>query len=336
MELQDLLDEYAQVGIGDQLYAMLLRTVRAVTLAGRYPESYSPTRRWDEDGFTGLAHDWAVRKLLGRGHLRHLLLSNRTLRGFRTGLELSFRDFLIGQRKRTALDNLFHRAHSILEHDPRFRRVVHTERKAMNVWGLARWPETAMFQGSETDLIAAGFRIRDIPVIRYRADAKKLSPTLSGPALAEFLIVLLESVGAPLSLTQMMTVFAYRFDLLGAEEVSLDATAPTESGETLPLSERIPSNGTVEDTVLIEDAAGEVLREMSTRQQNVLVAYARPGATLESVAEQLGCSKSTVDNERRRAVELIRRRTDTPDEAEAVYVRVMEILGGALERGNPG
>src|SRR5260370_7320688 len=119
MDFQTLVDEYASIGLGEHLYQELLQTVH--TVSRRYPVSYSPTGYWDEDAFTALAHDWAIAKLWRLSHLEHLLLTNQTLRGFRNGLAFSFRYFLISQKDRTALDNLFPTSTPLLERAPPFR-----------------------------------------------------------------------------------------------------------------------------------------------------------------------------------------------------------------------
>ena len=138
MELETLVNECASVGLGEHLYREVLRTVRAVVLGRRYSPAYSPTGRWDEDAFTALAHDWIMKKLLQYRQLEHLLLSNQTMRGFRKGLELSFVDFLIGQKKRTALDNLFHRASAILQSDPASAVLLIAPRRPVACGALPR------------------------------------------------------------------------------------------------------------------------------------------------------------------------------------------------------
>lgn len=325
MELQTLVDEYASVGLGEYLYQELLRTVR--TVSQRYPISYSPTGRWDEGAFTALAHDWAIAKLWRLGHLEHLLLTNQTLTGFRNGLVLSFRNFLISQKDRTALDNLFQRANTILEHDPRFRLFGETRKKASRHWGLASWEDVQPFQGQDEELIAVGFRLNGFPTIRYRDDAKKNSPILTDVDLTAFLYALLETVNRTLSLTQFALVFKYRFNLFGTDEGSLEvAVAEDSEGNSLQLTDVIRERPTIEEVVIINETATALLNELSPRQKQVLLAYAQPGATLTSVGGQLGCSKSTVENEVQRTLEAISRHAETMEEAEAIYARLLELL----------
>lgn len=330
MDLQTLIDEFAREGIGEHLYTDLRRVVRAVALGRGYPPTYSPTGRWDEDALSGLAHDWITDKLLRYGQLKHLLLANQTLGGLRRGLELSFQDFLISRRKRTALDNLFQRANTILEEDPRFACVIQATKKAARYWGLAAWEDRPLFQGPDDELIAAGLRQQDIAVIHYRAEARKATPVVSGPELARFLHGLIEDVGHPLSLAQITTALKYRFDLLEVEEISLDTPIGEDGdGSERTLATVLSDERSVEEGVLNEDLARAILREMPGRQKLALLASNRPGATLTSIAEALGCSKSTVDNELRRAMQIIRRHTDSAEEARTIYRRILLLLGEA-------
>ncbi len=325
MELQTLVDEYASVGLGEHLYQELLRTVRMVSL--RYPVSYSPIGHWDEGAFTALAHDWAIARLWRLGHLEHLLLTNQTFTGFRNGLVLSFRNFLINQKNRTALDNLFQRANALLERDPRFRLFGETGKKAFRLWGLASWQNAQPYQGQDAELIAVGLGLKGFPIIRYRDDAKKNSPILTDVDLATFLYVLLETVSRALNLAQIALVFKYRFNLLETDEGSLEAVLAEDSeGNSLQISDVIRERPTVEDMAIINEAATALLSELSPRQKQVLLAYAQPGATLTNVGGQLGCSKSTVENEIRRTLEAIRRHAETVEEAEAIYARLLELL----------
>jgi DNA-directed RNA polymerase specialized sigma24 family protein len=327
MEFQNLVNEYASVGFGELHYREVLRMVRAVVLGRRYPPSYSPTGRWDEDAFTALAHDWISQKLLRYHQLEHLLLSNQTLGGFRKGLELSFVQYLIGQKKRTTLDNLFRRASAILEADARFYCFSESQKKANRLWGLATWEQPEAYQGPEEELIAFGLRLPGIRVIRYRANAKKLSPVISDHELGNFLEALLDSVGGLINLSQFATVFRFRFNLLEVTEVSLDEPVFTdEDGHALRRGDMLAAETVTEEVLLEEEVARSLLTALSVRQQQVLLEYAHPDATLTSVAERLGCSKSTVDNELRRVMEALRGSTDTIEEAEAVYARLVEFL----------
>lgn len=332
MGMDTLRAEYASSGVGELLYAETLLTAHAVVHGHRYPASYSPTGVWDEDAISGLAHDWVVHKLLGRGQLEHLLLSNESLRGFRKGLELSFADFLIGQRKRSALDNLFERAGNILETDARFKPFVESRKKASRFWGLAAWTSRQAYQGPDEELIAAGLRQQGVRVIHYRGDARKQSPVVSDRDLGDLLVALLQDLGQLLSLAQFATIFAFRFNLLEAMVLSTEQTILDDgAGPALTLGDtlRAPDPG-VDTELLVEEALAGLLPMLSDRQRRAVLACSQPGGTLVAVAEQLGCSKSTVENELRRVERMILEHAEDTEEARRIYERLLEHLVARL------
>lgn len=312
----------------ERMYALALDVARTIVRVRRYPPTYSPQGVWNDEVIEDLAHDWITEKLLARNQLSHLLLMNETEAGLRKGLELSFADFVVGQRKRTELDHLFRRANVILESDPTFVCVVEADKKAVRVWGLAEWGTVVeASQVTDEQLLTAGFAIADVPVIRYREGSKKLSPVISDANLATFLRALLAGVGRPVSLEQVVFVCRYRFNLLEAGTVSLDEpTGGDNPDASRSIGESISRGPTPEEMVIGDHVARTILDEIPERQRSVLLAYAETDATLTSVGQHLGLSKSTVDNDLRRAMSLIRQRTETSGEAEQAYERILEIL----------
>lgn len=328
-DLTPYVDEYAHEGFGPLLYTLARRIAAAVIFAGRYPPSYSPTGRWDEDDVAALAHEWIERKLL-RGHLvEHLLLANTSARGLRKGLELSFTDFLVGQRRRSIADNLWRRAAHLLERDERFVAAGDGASRATRPWALTAWQDVSGRQVPEAELLAAAVRVPGPAAIRYRSGARKFTPVLVDRDLADLLARLLAEIGAPLTLPELLLALRHRFGLHDPSETSLDR--PLGSADTpdeATLGDVLAADLSVEETVLTQEAAEEVLRELPTRRQRVLYEYARRGATLSSVAERIGCSKSTVDNDVRAAMEAIARHASSTDEARAIYHRVLDLIGG--------
>lgn len=325
MELQTLVNEYTSIGFGESLYQESLHIVR--TVSRHYPVSYSPTGLWDEDAFTALAHDWVTTKIWRLGQLEHLFAANRMLSEFRNGLIYSFRKFLISQKKRTALDNLFQRANVLLENDPRFRLFKDNKKKAFRLWGLIAWHDSQPESGDEAELISAGIQLKNFSVIRYRDDAKKTSPILADTDLLVFLLSLLELVGYPLTLAQFVLVLQYRFNLLEVDEIRLETFLAEDSeGNPFRVCDVISENVTGEEIVIVDESTMTILEKLSPRQKQALLAYALPKATLTGIAKELGCSKSTVENEIQRALEIIHRNTETLSEAEAIFARLLELL----------
>jgi predicted DNA-binding protein YlxM (UPF0122 family) len=334
MELDLLINEYtnARIRVGDNLYGELLDAARTVVRTRRYPPSYSATGDWSDDSVVGMAHEWIAETLLRLGHLDHLLLTNTTLRGFRTGLRLSFADYVLGKRKRGALDHLFRRTGRVLEEDARFRLVADSSKKALRVWGLARWAESARFDGREDDLIGAGFKLSGFPVVRYKASAKKESPILRDPDIGDFVESLLEEMGAGLTLDQICVVYKYRFNLLSEETVSLEEIVRDIEGEGTSLIDVIATNEeSPEDAAVYDEVAELLFQELSPRQRLCFQRYHERNATLERVAALAGCKKSTVENELKSTVSMIERYARNSDEAEAIYDRLLARLDLATE-----
>lgn len=327
-DLQALLDEYASVGIGPSLDAEIRRAAEVTIRTQRFPPSFSPFGRWDAETIADLAQEWTTERLLRLGHLDMLLLTNTSLVGLRKGLTLSFRHFVLSQRQRGAADNLFHRAAEAFERDDRFRLTANAKTRAHQVWGLRAWPESRpQFEGSEDVLLAAGWQIAEFSAIRYGEHARKSSPILSNADLPRFLERLLQEVGAPLSLTQIIFVMRYRFNLLEADHRSLDQpSGRDQSDERPPLSAGIAANDNVEQEVVVRELALAVIKDMPPRRRAVIVAANEPGMTLARIAERLDCSRGTVDNEIRRTIASIAGQADGEQEAGAIYRSVVELL----------
>jgi DNA-directed RNA polymerase specialized sigma24 family protein len=127
-----------------------------------------------------------------------------------------------------------------------------------------------------------------------------------------------------------MVLFRYCFNLLEAPPLDLDAPiAATGGGEDVRLRDVVGDSDLVEARAIVQEAAAEALRDLTPRQQQALLAYAQPGATLTSVSALLGCSKSTVENEVRRGLTVISQYSSGADEAAQVYDLVLERLNAA-------
>lgn len=86
----------------------------------------------------------------------------------------------------------------------------------------------------------------------------------------------------------------------------------------------------VEATVAAQEAARIALADLSERQLKVLLE--RPQSTLEELAERLGVSRGTVDNEWRRAVLKVREASPTDALFDAVLENVLELASEGDER----
>lgn len=322
-----LKEEFSTIGVGEKIYSEIRKIVQAAVRGGNYPPTYSPTGIWDEDGFSTLTNDLIVEKLLKRGYLAYLLQTNASLGAFRKSVESVFLKFLISKKKRTVLDNFFRRVYSVLIRDDRFKCFIPTTKKAHSHWGLSIWNDKEVFNSREEDLVRAGLALGGIKVVEYRLDAKKNSPVISDKVLADYIYSLFTSVGALLSLPQILIVLKYRFNLLEITEVSLEEPiSEDEEGNILTVGDTLgtPEPGTI--ALENDEAVKEVLDLLSPRQKQILAKFQEPGATLTNIGENVGCSKSTVDNELRRVYSSIAQVVDDEEQARIVYKRIIEIL----------
>lgn len=89
-------------------------------------------------------------------------------------------------------------------------------------------------------------------------------------------------------------------------------------------------NSKVEAVVAAQEAARIALVNLSERQLQVLLE--RPQSTLEDLAERLGVSRGTVDNEWRRAVLKVREASPTAALFDAVLENLLELASEGDER----
>ena len=329
MELQELIVEYSEKVVGDKLYALLLATAGAVITRYRYSTSYSPTGRWDEDAISGLSHDWIIDKLLRRGLLAHLLAANHDLRGLQRGLELAFRQHLLDQRVRTESGNLYRRTRQVFEREPEFHNFG-GHGAGLEAWGLRSWQSAEQYQGSDEVLLRASFLIPGFPPVRYGAMARKASPILSGSDLPRFLAALFQQVAMALTLAQILLVYRYRFNLIESTTLSLSQPASRSDvwDDPSTIEDAINDPVTPEDIVVLNETVDQVFESLSERQRRVLLAYGRDSSTLTSVAQQIGCSKSTVENELHRVMDAIANEATNLEDADRIYSHLIERVAG--------
>jgi hypothetical protein len=325
--LSVLREEYATVGVGDEIYSEIRNIVKAAVRGGNYPPMYSPTRIWDEEAFYTLANDFIVEKLHKRNYLAYLLQASTSMRAFRKSIESVFIRFLISKKKRTVFDNLFGRASLILSGDSRFKCFMPSPKKAHSQWGLSAWNAKEVFNSREEDLIKVGLALGGFKAVEYRLDARKISHIVSNKELADYIYHLFVATDSLLILPQILTVLKYRFNLLEVAEVSLEEpVSEDEEGNILTMGDTLATPEPSTATLETDEAAREVLLLLSPRQKQIFTEFQEYGATLLSVGENVGCSKSTVDNELRYIYSSISEVVDDEEQARAVYRRMLEIL----------
>lgn len=306
--------DYRESGqISDDLYRLLLRLVRGLVVRGGLPPAWSPTGKWDPEAAEEAAHGWIVRRLLQTNALLAAFDHASAPRPFFRSLERNFRHYLENERARGEIDNLVSRTGALLRDDDRFRDWIPQAQPSDAWWGLAGWRDPAQYQGSEDDLVGAAWAVGEMVIFRYSHSVERASPVLATDELGRFLVGLFSRVEALLTLRLLAVVLRRRFDLDEPRHVevaeAVDAVAaPEEPDEQVTI-----------------DAALGVVSELTTRQTEVLVRK-HEGESLEAIAEALGVSRGTVDNELVRAGTIIERHAADATTREAILEKVLDAL----------
>ncbi len=331
-DFKDYLREYEAQGIGTLLYALILDLVRQVVR--RYPPGiYSPNQVWDDDAITALCHDFTVEKLLGAGWLEHHLLAEETIAGLKRVLRRDFRHFLISRRRRSEYLNLFGRVRKILRDDPRFQAYRAHGNAAAGIWGLDKWTNKEIAQQLD-GVVEAMFTVELPPLIRYRADSKKLSHLISNADLGRLLESTFRTVDRYISLGLLMEGLRYRLSLLESAAISLDEPVGRQDedrGQTY--ADIVPDLANPETEVTSVQIAEDIFEMISDRQRRVLaLRLSLTDPTLKQIGKRIGVSKSTIHNDLTVVTQHIASTGATKEEAEKVILYLSELCMHCLEK----
>lgn len=278
----------------DLLELLRLAASRLIRFGG-LPAIYSPTGRWDHDAEDAALSDWFARRLLGeKPQLPALLHQAATPESFARLGELYLRRHLINRLARNYASNLYPRVRAML--------TDHADFAPSETEGFFKLAGTspAPFDGEETELLRAAWRLGDFDVIQYREDARKLSPVLETLELHRFTRGLLEECGCALSLRHVMRALVLRFDL---EPAGLEPLGDFEEMLGSPEPPAI-------EVVSAQRAATAALVELSQRQVAVLKRQLG-GATVREIAPELAVSVGTVHAEQRQIATILGRVADS-------------------------
>jgi DNA-binding CsgD family transcriptional regulator len=297
---------------GGELPEDLLEELRGIVqrLVGLrlLPPSFAPYGRWDDEATSEIFNGWYTERLLGRGHLLALLDQAASVGGFRRLCERSLRQHLINAQDRSQSHNLYRRLRAMLESDDSFVMTRDAARPQDRWYFLAGGDGPPReFSGDEGALLAHGWAVGDLAIIRYAAGARKLSPVLDGGELKRFVRGLLAGAGCALSPALIMRVLSTRLDL---EPVRVEQLEDDQSGQAPAAATHGPH-----EQLSLRETALVLLSELSPRQAEVLKLTA-DGYTVAQVAESSGCSTGTVVNEQRRVGALISRLSENDRERD--------------------
>jgi hypothetical protein len=283
--------------------------VRGMVRRRALPPAFAPYGQWDDEAADEVFGAWYADRLVGAGQLLALLDRASSLAGLRGLAERSVRQHLLNAAHRSQTRNLFGRIVDVLRADTTTYTVVRDAPRPAETWfalaaprgpGAAAGPWTA----DDAQLAAHAWGLGDLTVIRYRADAAKLSPVLEISELERFITGMLFATGAALTPRLILAALAFRVDLDEPVEQEIES-APAAAGAT-PAPDL---------QVVLNDTARAILDELTARQRAVLRRAADPVAT---IARDLSCSVGTVVNERRRIGTVVTRLSADDAERDAL------------------
>ncbi len=302
-----------------ELVDALRSVARRVALGRHLPPGYSPYGRWDQEAADEIFASWYADRLVAEGRLLALLDRAPDVASLNRHAERSLRQHLVNSHDRSQARNLYARVVALLAGASETYRLAQDSSRPQHRWyALADSPhDPAPWAGPARLLLAHAWALGDFTVMRYRADAGKLSPVLDTKELERFVSGLMHRTGTALNPTLIMEALAARFDL-GDVELATD--------EQLQL---VPSSAAPADSDLsLTQTAEALLRQLSTRQTVIL---RLSGDKVSSAAEAAGCSAGTVVNEQRRIAGLISRATADNAERDAVLNKMVDLLYGEVD-----
>jgi hypothetical protein len=287
------------------LLGFLRLVVERLIRYGGLPPMYSPTGRWDADAVEEVFADWLSARLIGTAQLAALLQQSNSAAAMARAAEAYLRRHLINRLERSYASNLYGRLRDMLPEDAQFTVIAAAAREQDQMWGLSSAEGLGPWQGSDEELVALAWSLGEFETIRYREDARKLSPVLERDELVRFVSGLLGAANAGLTLGQMVRVLVLRFDLEPATVESLGDEA-----------DEVEAPGTVIEEVEAAQLARAALGELTVRQVEVLREWLR-GLSVRDIADGLQISTGTVSNEQAAISALLSRMSDPDGDSRA-------------------
>lgn len=300
--------------IQKDLVVFLREIVQRLVRYGGLPPMYSPSGRWDADAEDEIFADWLSARLIGTGQLAALLQQSNTAGAMARSAEAYLRRHLINRLERNYASNLYARLRDLLPEDGTFKVLIAAQREQDQLWTLAGVEQVAPWQGSEDELVSLAWSLGEFQTIRYRDDARKLSPVLEREELLRFVEQLLQAAGAGLTLSQIVRVLVRRFDLEPATVESLGEEA-----------DELATPSTVVEEVEAAVVARAALAELTPRHVDVLREWLR-GLSVRATADALHLSNGTVANERAAISAVLSRMSDADRDSRAQLLNALRDL----------
>lgn len=310
--LEELAEEHQREVIGTGLRDLLTRVV--LSTAPTYPPAeYSQSWTWDQAALEDVLQDWVTTRLLDRGDLARIMSTARSLGALRRILTVSFSQFLINGRRKSAAANVYKRTLDCLKSDPRFQQIGKAHRPQDQLWCLAEGPSDR-YVGTLEELVRHSQQLSDddIQVVRYGPHSLKSSPILRNPQIPTFLLHLFKGARGALELSEIAQIMRHRFNLVMMAPSELDSSI--EALDSSPLR-----------TIAAEEIADSVKCRLSQDDQSILVEIAKASDDLGLLQER-GLSKSEAAATIGRTMGMIADLADDPDEASRAFGLLIESL----------
>lgn len=300
----------------EDLLSFLQDVARGLVRRRALPPSFAPYGRWDDEAADEIFASWYADRLIESRQLLALLDRSSSDAGLRGLAQRSLRHHLLNAADRSQARNLFARVLELLSESPDYV-VVQRASRAADTWFALVSPRGAgagssLWSESERQLSAHAWALGPLTVIRYRADAAKLSPVLDAAELERFVTGLMVRTQRALTPRLIMDALSQRLEIRGAEVRQLDSVPEIASARRGAAAQ-----------VELTDTARAIVASLSPRQRHVLRLGDDPVAV---VAEALGCSVGTVMNERRRIGEAVTRMSGDDDERDALLNIASDLL----------
>lgn len=300
--------------VSPELVALLRQIVHRLVRFGGLPPMYSPTGHWDGEAEDEVFADWLDARLVGTGQLAALLHQSGTVAAFSRAAEAYLRRHLINRLQRSHAINLYGRLRALLPDEGRFAVLITAAREQDQVWSLADQSEVGPWQGGEDELVSLAWGLGTFETVRYRDDAKKLSPVLERDELLRFVSGLLEATGVGLTLSQLVRVLVRRFDLESATVEALGEEA-----------DEVAAEQDVVEQVHATQLARAALAELTERQAQVLREWLA-GSSVREIAESLHLPIGTVSSEQSEIGAILSRLSDPDGDSRTQLLNALRDL----------
>jgi hypothetical protein len=300
------LSELEQGQVGDELLALLRRTIRAVAITRNIP---APDERgvWDDEAVGRIVSEFMADRRTPR-RLTDLATVCMTDTAVRARLQEIVRNFFADLGRRTPIGKLVVRINDVLNHRDDFARIK-------GRWTLFDGPAEAGV--ADDDRFDRAIASRSITVPNWGHQARRAAPVADAETIAALCQSLLEAAEGSLTPRVLAAAIGRRLGV-GQAPISLDVSALdggwAEPGRSLDVTG---------SEALRPMHAAEIMGMLNDRER---LALAFPDYTVRQLAPLLGVNHSQAHVIRQRAVAVLKVELVDDDDAEGVAMQVLDLV----------